>query len=350
MRIFLSSGGTGGHVFPAIALGESLRRDGYDVTYITDQRGARYFKNVPYFKAPVYRKHPILRSLIYPLSMGWQVLRCVFLIIRKQPEACIGFGGYPSFPMMLAGRLLGKKLFLHEQNSVCGQANRFLSKWAKVMALSFEKTERVPTNIVTYYTGNFVRSDILASRNAPMPEGDKLSILVTGGSQGASLFTTLIPEALKKIPLQKRENISIVQQCRGEDIPQLQSVYEVLGVEFELKPFFEDMPKRYRACDMIIARSGASTVAEVLTVGRPAIYVPLKISKESDQEKNAAFCVSKKVAWSVVESGAPQITAILSEIINDRSILNDMKKHLDAIHYPDAVGAMKELINHSIVG
>ncbi len=344
MHILLSSGGTGGHVFPALALGEALQKDGHIITYVTDQRGKRFFKNTPHFTTPIYRHHFILKSLIYPFSIGLQTLRCIFMMSKNRPDICIGFGGYPSLPAMIAGKFMGAKLVLHEQNAVFGQANRFLVKWAKIVALSFEKTERVPSFVDTLYTGNFVRTNIQNLAQTPLPEGSTFNIFIVGGSQGSALFSKILPEVFFKIPQKVRQKIRLVQQCRQEDLIQLDKTYKKFGLSFELKPFFDNMPKRYTDCHLVIARSGASTVAEVLTIGRPAIYIPLKISKESDQTKNATFCVEKNLAWCVDEGDTKKLGQLVCELIEDKLKLEKMKTHLNLFSYPDGITQMRHLI------
>lgn len=295
--VVLSAGGTGGHMFPAFALAHELRARGIPVVFVTDRRGLKYEAQYPDIPFRVIRAEtlrpgllPKLR-LIAELAVG--TAQSLWLLRRLRPRAVVGFGGYPSFPLMLAAQLAGAPTVLHEQNAVLGRANRLLAARATRIALALPDMAGMPEKLRarTTVTGNPVRAEIAAvgaRPYVPPQPGRSFRLLILGGSLGASVFSNLLPRAIGLLDEVARKRLSIVQQCRAVDIAAVRHAYDVMGIGARLETFVNDVPDQLETCHLLIARSGASTVTEAAVAGRPAIFVPYPYHKDQQQKKNAA--------------------------------------------------------------
>lgn len=338
----LASGGTGGHLFPALSLCRKLKSYGRNVYLITDQRsknfsGLKDFDEV--FIRTIHHKAPFIGRLRLYLSVLWQTLYCYWLYRKIKPTLVVGFGGYPSIPPLLAAQLRGIPTVVHEQNALLGKANRLVSKRAYRVATSFQEVERAPA--YTTFTGNPVRPEILNLQNEPYnaPElQGSFHILIIGGSQGAKIFSEVIPQALIKLPLELQKRLKIVQQCRSEFLSQTKVIYRQSFIDVELTPFIEDMATQYRQAHLVIARSGASTVAELALVKRPAILVPYAASREADQSYNAAPMGQSKAAWVFKEEDfTPQnLGTLLQDLMQNPEKLVSASKAMEQFSQPNA--------------
>lgn len=308
-RILLAAGGTGGHLFPAFALTEELKRRGAQVHIVTDERVDQFGSQtvadamhvVP--SATLRGKNPIaLLKTGFTLARG--VLAARRLIKKIAPDFVLGFGGYPTFPPLIAARQLSIPTGLHDQNAVMGRANRMLSARVDVIATSFADVKYLPDELshkVTM-TGNPVRDKVLAVQDTPYPAfDDQFKLLIFGGSQGARFFSDFFPTALSGLDADFRSQLSIVQQCRVEDLDRVREIYQKSGVEARCEAFFDDLPEVMAASHLIISRSGASTVAELAVCGRPAIMVPLPHALDNDQLLNAKFLVASGAGWVIAQ-------------------------------------------------
>ncbi len=301
----LASGGTGGHLFPALSLGEELKDYGRKVYLVTDNRGqalnnASCFEEI--FIRPIKRRAPIIGRLMLYLSLFWHTLYCYWLYRKLKPTIVIGFGGYPSLPPLLAAQLSGIPTVIHEQNAVLGKANRLLSKRAFCIATSFPETRGANSNSVC--TGNPVRPEILALKNSPYTpsqSNDPFHLLIIGGSQGARIFSETVPQTLINLPLELQRRLKIKQQCRPEYLAQTKAAYRQSLLDVDIQPFFKNMDELYASSHLVIARSGASTVAELAVVGKPALLVPYAASLEGDQWYNAQIYAKAGAAWVLRE-------------------------------------------------
>ncbi|HLH94043.1 MAG TPA: undecaprenyldiphospho-muramoylpentapeptide beta-N-acetylglucosaminyltransferase [Xanthobacteraceae bacterium] len=293
----LAAGGTGGHLFPAEALAEALARRGIAVELVTDERAERYGKRFPaqhihiIASETVRGRNPVslLRS---GTIMGLALLRAMRLIRRMKPGVVVGFGGYPTVAPVLAASLSHVPTIIHEQNAVMGRANTFLASRASTIATSFAGVlDRTPAlQGKARFTGNPVRPAVLAAAAMPYPEllPDGLFRLLTfGGSQGARIMSEIVPAAVARLDQALRLRLLVAQQARGEDLNLVRDVYARLGISAEVAPFFPDLPARIAAAHLVVGRSGASTVAELAAIGRPAILVPLPHALDQDQSANA---------------------------------------------------------------
>ncbi|MCJ2185537.1 undecaprenyldiphospho-muramoylpentapeptide beta-N-acetylglucosaminyltransferase [Novosphingobium beihaiensis] len=298
----LAAGGTGGHLIPAFALAAELHQRGHHVALITDERGAAIPGKPDYLTSHVLPpgriagKNPIgwlkgARGIWQGRSMALR------LFDSFQPSAVVGFGGYPAMPTMLAARSAGLPIVLHEQNAVLGRVNRYFAGKVDAIATSCEEVDLLDSKYADKVTlvGNPVRADVLTLRDQPFPEFAEDSlfrILVTGGSQGARVLSQVVPDGLAMLPPTLRSRLQVIQQCRAEDIEAVRQRYAVHGIPAELATYFEDMAERLAGAHLFVGRSGASTIAELTAVGRPAILIPLPYAMDDHQSANAREIVA----------------------------------------------------------
>jgi len=353
--ILLTAGGTGGHVFPAEALATELTRRGLKLAFVTDKRGAAYGGFLG--ELDTYRisgggiagKSPVKRlQSMGSLAAGYFQARR--LIRRLKPAAVIGFGGYASVPAVMAASHLGVPSAVHEQNAVLGRANRMLAGGVSRIATSFEQVGRVAPawHGKIRRTGNPVRPAILALRDQPYPAPDRaLTLLVTGGSQGAKIFSDLVPEALIRLPEALQRRLSVHQQCRAEDIDRVTQLYKDHGVTADLQPFFHDVPARLAAAHLVICRSGASTVGELAVAGRPAVLVPYPHAIDDHQTANARAFAHRGAGWVMPQSdlSPEKLAGHLEKLLTDPAGLAEAARHARAEGAPEAAERLADLMN-----
>ena len=312
--VILAAGGTGGHLFPAFALAEELGRRGRAVELATDMRGDRYGTGFPARKvhqipsATLAGRDPLaMTKTALTLSQG--VASAYRLLGSVKPLAVVGFGGYPSFPPLLAARMRGIPSALHEQNAVLGRANRMLAKRVTLIATSFRTVKFLDGGLEAKarFTGNPVRSQVLAVAGHPYAEpgaNERIHMVVFGGSQGARFFSDTVPAALAGLNEGIRWRLAVTQQAREEDVERVRAAYAAAGIVADIAPFFRDLPERMANSHLVIARAGASSVAELAVLGRPSILVPLPHALDNDQLQNATELQSAGGAWCLPQSEA----------------------------------------------
>src|SRR6185295_6264735 len=294
--VLLAAGGTGGHLFPAEALAEALKRRGVIVDLATDERAARYGHVFPAREthvipsATIRGRDPIaMAKTIGALGVG--AMKALRLMRRIRPAAVVGFGGYPTLPPVLAATLRRIPTVIHDANAVMGRANRMLSSRVTAIATSFPgMTLDAPLAAKATFTGNPVRPMVIAAAAQSYVAPDIVGpfrLLVTGGRQGARVMADIVPPAIERLAPELRARLDIVQQARGGDETRVREAYARIGVTAEVAPFFSDLPARIAASHLIVSRSGASTVAELAAIGRPSILVPLPHALDQDQLANA---------------------------------------------------------------
>ena len=294
--ILVAAGGTGGHLFPAEALAHALIARGFVVDLATDTRAEKYGQAFPARKihaipAATPTGGGAASRAMAIATLGRGVLSSLALLRRIKPAIVVGFGGYPTVPPLVAASLLKIPAVLHEQNAVMGRANRFLAGRVQKIATGFPLARADAAVLAKCaVTGNPLRPAVLEAAKQPYPPFDKcaLNVLVTGGSQGAKVFSDIVPAAIEALSPEERARIKLVQQARGEDRERVLETYRRVGFSADVEPFFKDLPARIGAAHLLIARSGASTVAEVAGIGRPAILVPFPFALDADQAANAA--------------------------------------------------------------
>ncbi len=307
----LAAGGTGGHMMPAHALAAELIARGHQVALITDERGAKIpglFDGVQTHVLPAGRitKNPMswpggARAILKGRRMALR------LFDAFQPSAVIGFGGYPAYPALIAARSAKIPTAVHEQNAVLGRVNRMVANTVTAIATSYPDVARITEKNLKKVTlvGNPVRDEILELRDQPYPaiDGEAVfSILVVGGSQGATVLSDVVPDGLAMLPPALTRRLQVTQQCRIEDIDAVRARYAGLGIPADLATYMTDMPKKLAWAHLVIARAGASTIAELTAAGRPAILVPLPSATDDHQSANVREMVAAGGARAIPQS------------------------------------------------
>ena len=352
--VVLATGGTGGHVFPAEALAGELESRGVPFALVTDTRGRQWQgalarRPIHYIHADSPTgsfKHRVagMFSLLIGLFDAWLALR------RLAPAAVVGFGGYASVPTMIAARLRRLPSMLHEQNAVLGKANRMVIGGAARVATSFDRTRHIAEDDERIrLVGNPVREAVRALRGSPYraPSADRtIDLLVFGGSQGAASFSQIVPEAVIALPVPLRSRLRIVQQCRPEDLESVRVRYGQAGIVAELAPFFADLPQRLASAHLVIGRSGASTVSELATSGRPSILIPFPYAADDHQTANARAFESSGGCIVIPHArfDAATLGAQLRALLESPQRLSDMAAQALAAGWPDAAARLADLV------
>ncbi len=358
--VVIAAGGTGGHFYPAEALAAELLARGERVVLLTDARSGG-------LASPVFtqaERHVVsgaglsgrgvkraaqgALALARGVGEAWRLLRHI------RPGAVVAFGGYPSVPPVLAAALLfgvKPRVILHEQNAVLGRANRFLARFADVLALNFSNTKSVPQGVAVQVTGNPVRPAIAALHGQGfVPPHERIELLVLGGSLGAKLFGTLVPEALTLLPAPLRARLNVTQQCRTEESGQARQVFKEAGIAAELSPFFTDVASLLAKAHLVVARAGASSVAEIAAAGRPAIFIPLPTAIDDHQRANADALAENGAALRLDQAGlTPAILAEKIEtLLMDSALLQKMADASAAYGRVDAAAKLAGLVMEGV--
>jgi UDP-N-acetylglucosamine--N-acetylmuramyl-(pentapeptide) pyrophosphoryl-undecaprenol N-acetylglucosamine transferase len=331
-----------------MALAQELRRRGHDIQLMTDHRVAAYGDKFPASQTHIVPSAtPSVRNPVKFFLAGCKILWGTGVAFGKlgavKPDAVIGFGGYPVFPPFLAAAFAGIPGILHEQNAVMGRANRALGRFARVIALSFAKTSKAEAFASkSELVGNPVRDLVRAVANVPYPEIDPdgtVRLLVFGGSQGAGIFGKLVPPAIAELPADIRARLRVTQQCRPEDLDQVAETYRQAKVNVELQTFFNDLPERMANSHLVISRSGASSIAELAAIGRPAIMVPLPGAIDADQKNNALVMEAAGGGWIAEQATlTPQsLGNRLTSLLSDPAALQKAAAAAKSLGQPDAV-------------
>ena len=324
--LVIAAGGTGGHMFPAQALAEVMLRKGWRVKLSTDARGARYTGGFPHsveieqVASATFARGGLLAKLVTPFRIAGGVLGQIWRMRRDRPDVVVGFGGYPAIPAMAAAWVLRLPRMIHEQNGVLGRVNRVFARRVDVVACGTWPTD-LPEGIEAIHTGNPVRAAVLERANAAyITPGDyPMSILVIGGSQGARILSDVIPPAIAELPGEMLQYVRVSHQARDEDGERVKQYYAEQGIAADVQPFFHDVPRRMSEAQLVISRAGASSVADISVIGRPAILIPYAAAAGDHQSANARGLAAAGGAIVIPESQlsvaamTEQIATVLSQ-------------------------------------
>ncbi len=355
LTILLAAGGTGGHLFPAESLAAELGRRGHAVELATDERADRYGRAFParavnIIRSATFKGRDPLSLLRTVTALGLGTLQAWRLIGRLRPAVVVGFGGYPTFPPMIAAQLRGVPTVLHEQNAVMGRANRALAGRVTRIALSFPGTAKLGEAAArAVHTGNPVRDMVISAARVPYRAASldgEFRLLVFGGSQGARFFSQVLPPALERLAPELRARLNLVQQARAEDADAVKAAYAGSGVRAEVAPFFVDLPARIAAAHLVVCRSGASSVGELAVIGRPSILVPLPGALDQDQAANAAVLEAAGGGWPIRqdELTPERLAAELTKAMTDPEQLAQAAAAAMAAGKADAVMRLADLV------
>jgi len=380
-NIFIVAGGTGGHIIPARCLGEELSKT-HKVIFFGDKKISSYINKEDAFKTKIILSSQIRKSVFSLISAAIKIfvgmLQSVFYVIIHNPKYIVAFGGYSTFPTLIAGVIFKKKIILHEQNAHLGKVNRIFAKYAYKIALSFPKTDGIgkELNGKIIVVGNPVRKEILALNdlNYELPvvkhpelrkdnkmgynvilksdftpqtiKRDLFRILVIGGSGGAKIFSEVLPKAFFNLKDDIKANIVITQQCRPELTKSTFEQYRSYNLNIVIDSFFKDMPAIIKESHLIIARSGSSSIFEFCAAKKPMILIPFAKSSDDHQQKNANYLEKLGAAIVVKEEelNINEFSDLLNNLIQDGSILKKMSKNSAKVTPQDAVAKMIGLI------
>ncbi len=361
--IIVTTGGSGGHIFPAESISGALLKKGYRVAFVTDKRGANFHSlpNVQTYRlvAESVAGGSRLHKIMAMIKLLFGAAQALHLIMKLKPSLVIGVGGYASFPAVIAAYMWGIPVMLHEQNAVLGRANRFLSNWifgkrAEVIATSFEPTLLVPSNIPQVRVGMPARPQVLKSEKTPyQPIKDTIQLLIFGGSQGASFFSRKFPEVLALLPEELQRKIVLTQQARPEDEEYLQEVYQKIPFKkVTISSFFDNMPMLIKESHLVISRGGASTITELEIIGRPAMIVPLPTAADNHQMENARQFCDDGAGWLINEKtfSVEQTAQRLTELLQDKDILINAASCAYNRSKPEAAQQVAQLADNIIKG
>jgi len=353
----VAAGGTGGHMFPAEALARELQARGWRIVLATDHRGEAYAQAFP-AEERIALDAATGRGPVGMAKAGVAIARGLFkarkALKRLDAAVVVGFGGYPSAPALLAALSQGRPTLVHEQNSVLGRTNRWLSPYVGAVAASFPNLRMVPHGVEARVSliGNPVRPDIRALFDrpyaAPTARGP-IHVLVTGGSQGARILSEAVPQALAALPAPLRKRLRVQQQSRPEMLETARAIYAGAGIEAEVAPFFGDMARRLATTHLVIGRAGASTCSELAVAGLPSLLIPLKIAMDDHQRFNARQLEEAGAAAVCLEDEltVDAMAGALNALLKDPQRLARMSDGARGVAKPDAAEALADLVERT---
>lgn len=357
--LLIAAGGTGGHMFPAQALAEAMVRRGWRVKLSTDQRGARYAGGFPHVVAveqvasATLARGGAMAKLAAPFRIMGGILAAVWGQIRDKPTVVVGFGGYPTIPALSAAWALRRPRMIHEQNGVLGRVNQVFAPRVQTVACGTWPTA-LPPGVTGTHTGNPVRLAVLDRAGAGyIAPGDyPMSLVVIGGSQGARILSQVVPEAVAALPDAIRRNLRVAHQAREEDLHRVIEAYEAAGIPAEVAPFFTDIPRRLSEAQLVISRSGASSVADISVIGRPSILIPFAAATGDHQTANARGLVEAEAAIMIPEKAldAPTLATQIAAVLSQPDAANRMAANALSQSRPDATERLVALVDQLAEG
>ncbi|MDZ4395956.1 UDP-N-acetylglucosamine--N-acetylmuramyl-(pentapeptide) pyrophosphoryl-undecaprenol N-acetylglucosamine transferase [Cypionkella sp.] len=351
--LLIAAGGTGGHMFPAQALAEAMIAKGWRVKLSTDARGARYAGGFPKaveiveLSSATFARGGVLAKLAVPFRIAGGIVSALLSSLRDKPDVVVGFGGYPSIPALTAAWILRRPRMIHEQNGVLGRVNTLFARRVDKVACGTWPTA-LPAGVESIHTGNPVRALVLERAGAGyIAPGDyPMELLVIGGSQGARILSQLVPAAVAALPEPLRAHLRVAHQARAEDLPSVVAAYAEAGVRAEVEPFFTDIPRRLSEAQLVISRSGASSVADISVIGRPAILIPFAAATGDHQTANARGLVDAGAAVMIAEAqlDAAGLSAQMAAVLQDPPRAADMARKAQGQGRPDATDRLVALV------
>lgn len=351
--LLIAAGGTGGHMFPAQALAEAMIARGWRVKLSTDARGARYAGGFPKaveiveLSSATFARGGVLAKLAVPFRIVGGVVAALWSSVRDKPDVVIGFGGYPSIPALTAAWILRRPRMIHEQNGVLGKVNTVFAARVDKVACGTWPTA-LPAGVEGVHTGNPVRAAVLERAGAGyIAPGDyPMELLVIGGSQGARILSQVVPAAVAALPVGLRQHLRVAHQARAEDLAAVIAAYADAGVRAEVETFFSDIPRRLSEAQLVISRSGASSVADISVIGRPAILIPFAAATGDHQTANARGLVDAAAAVLIPEDrlDAAVLSTQIAAVLGDPQAAEQMARKAQAQGRPDATERLVALV------
>ncbi|MCB1333850.1 MAG: UDP-N-acetylglucosamine--N-acetylmuramyl-(pentapeptide) pyrophosphoryl-undecaprenol N-acetylglucosamine transferase [Roseivivax sp.] len=351
--LIIAAGGTGGHMFPAQALAEQMLRRGWRVKLSTDARGARYTGGFPkdveieQVSSATFARGGLVARAVVPFRIAAGVVSMAARMRRDRPDVVVGFGGYPSIPALGAALLLGIPRMIHEQNGVLGKVNRQFARRVNAVACGTWPTD-LPEGVEGIHIGNPVRQAVRERAGAGyiVPGDYPMSILVIGGSQGARILSDVVPPAIAALPMRLLQHLRVSHQARDEDQSRVTSFYDENGIRADVQPFFGDVPERMAEAQLVISRSGASSVADISVIGRPAILIPYAAATADHQTANARGLVEAGAAIRIPESKltVDSLAEAIAAVLGDPSGALHMANAALSVARPEAAEELAALV------
>ncbi|MEW9919065.1 undecaprenyldiphospho-muramoylpentapeptide beta-N-acetylglucosaminyltransferase [Marimonas sp. MJW-29] len=351
--LIIAAGGTGGHMFPAQALAEVMLTRGWRVRLSTDARGARYTGGFPkeveivQVSSATFARGGLAAKALVPFRIAGGAIGAVWRMLPDKPRVVVGFGGYPSIPALAAATLLRIPRMIHEQNGVLGRVNEVFARRVDAVACGTWPTT-LPEGVEGVHTGNPVRAAVLERAGAGyIPPGDyPMQLLVMGGSQGARILSDVVPPAIAALPMDTLRNIRVSHQARAEDHDRVANYYAEQGIDAEVQPFFDDVPRRMSEAQLVISRAGASSVADISVIGRPAILIPFAAATADHQTANARGLVEAGAAIMVPENMASteNVTEQIQSVLDNPDAALQMALAAMSVGKPDAAEHLAAMV------
>lgn len=351
--LVIAAGGTGGHMFPAQALAEVMLARGWRVKLSTDARGARYTAGFPdaveieQIASATFARGGLLAKALVPFRIAKGTINAAFRMLRDRPDVVIGFGGYPSIPALGAAWMLRLPRMIHEQNGVLGRVNELFSKRVDSVACGTWPTT-LPEGVKGVHVGNPVRAAVLERAGAGyIAPGDyPMELLVMGGSQGARILSDVVPPAIAALPMDMLRNIRVSHQARDEDQARVTEYYAENGINADVQPFFHDVPRRMSEAQLVISRSGASSIADLTIIGRPAILIPFAAAAGDHQTANAQGLVDAEAAILITETAAnpDALTQHIHMILSNGGAALTMANSALSLGKPEAAETLADMV------
>ena len=353
--LLIAAGGTGGHMFPAQALAEAMLQRGWRVKLTTDARGARYTSGFPeateieQMRSGTFARAGTLSKLSAPFQIGAGIIRALTSFMHDRPSVLVGFGGYPAIPAMSAAYLMKLPRMIHEQNGVLGRVNSVFASRVDAVACGTWPTN-LPEGVEGYHTGNPVRAAVLERVEAGYicPGDYPMEVLVIGGSQGARILSDVVPPAIAALPMKMIGNLRVSHQARAEDEERVSTYYAEHGVKADVQPFFHDLPRRMTEAQLVISRSGASSVADLSVIGRPSILIPFAAATGDHQTANARGLVEEGGAIMIPESRATpdSVSEQILSVLDNPEAAMQMARAAARFGKPEATQMLAEMVEN----
>ena len=341
-KILIASGGSGGHIFPGYSLANYYKDKNFSVEFTTDKRGLEYLRNYKNLNLIIIPSSPLAKKnflkLIFSIFyIAFSIMKSLGYLLFNRPSIIIGMGGYSSFPICVAAYILRVKFVIYENNLIIGKANKFLLPFANKLFVSYKEIEGIPekySNKVKVL-GNIIRKEIMDFNfSYKKKDFDSIRILVLGGSQGAKIFAQELPQIFEKLNNKFKKKIKIFQQCQRDQNAQLSEFYERVKIEHEIFNFTNEIINYYHKANLVITRSGASALGELINYNIPFISIPLPTSVDNHQYKNAEFYAKKGFGFFLHQKNIKDnLYDLIYKIFNDNSLietlLTNQRQHSD---------------------
>ncbi len=348
--IYLAAGGTGGHVFPAIATANQLIKKGIKICFITDKRGSKLIPST-FSRKIIFAESPFSGSFIIKiiklLKLSFGFFQMFKFLINKRPVCIVGFGGYPSAAPILVAYIFRIPTLIHEQNAILGRTNKLLSNFSSCILYSWEKTKNLPSNVPNLLTGLPTRDEFIVNKKFSLKKKtQRLNLLILGGTQGARIFGDFIPKSILKLPLKIRKNLFVVQQAREEQIEAIKNLYEINNLKYFIKTFFNDISKKINDADLIVCRAGASSIAEISLTKKAAILIPYNSALDNHQMENAKLLGNIKGAFIINERNftSNQLSSLINKLLTNSNLRRELASNANLLSKPNAVNLISKKI------